>query len=274
MPVVSHLFPSSLPVIKTGITPPSTPQSRLLRVFSGFSGYFIPSSAASLRTVCNVKCSPAVTVDQFDNRIASKRSQPTPTIMTSRPPLCSSASFLCRGSANVRWLLRFWSLLTRKHTRTHGLCVVTVSPALHTIPVYPPSTADVHRGRALCGVHTCEPGWCSCLCVGSTLVFDNPDGLWHQVLADIEPAFPPERLPLTLEGTTQRHFIFRSIIESAPSLKWLHYLFRWPGLFVNSASPGLPEHEVRSHREPSRGQPSPHVFGYPGALQTTRLPVW
>lgn len=98
VPVVSHLFPSSLPVIKTGITPPSTPQSRLLRVFSGFSGYFIPSSAASLRTVCNVKCSPAVTVDQFDNRIASKRSQPTPTIMTSRPP---SAPLLpsCAGGA-------------------------------------------------------------------------------------------------------------------------------------------------------------------------------
>lgn len=104
--------------------------------------------------------------------IASHRNGPSqhPPSWPPPPPPCSSASFLCRGSANVRWLLRFWSLLTRKHTRTHSRCVVTFSPALHIIPVYPLSTADVQRGRALCGVHACEPGWCSCLCVGSTLL--------------------------------------------------------------------------------------------------------
>lgn len=36
----------------------------------------------------------------------------------------------------------------------------------------------------------------------STHAFNNTDGLRHQVLIDIEPAFPPEHLPLTLEGMT------------------------------------------------------------------------
>lgn len=39
-----------------------------------------------------------------------------------------------------------------------------------------------------------------------THTFNNTDGLGHQLLIDIEPAFPPEHLPLTLEGMTQMHF--------------------------------------------------------------------
>lgn len=161
---------------------------------------------------------------------------------------------------------------------------------LSQFPLSPPlSAADLHQGPALC---LFLPGWCSWLVFYLfiyflrglyTHTFNNTDGLRHQLLIDIEPAFPPEHLPLTLEGMTQMHFIFRSIIESAPSLKWLHYLFCRSPWFVcpparlhiiPRGEAGLSEHEVRSHGLPSRGEKYWHVFGYLGALQTTRLLAW